>query len=391
MVMVAISVTAIAESSVPSLRVGVLVSLSGPSRSWGEVNVLCAKIGAALINDNGGIVWQGRRRRIELLIEDDEQEADRARVAAQKLIEQNVLWVIGPNVATTTQAVQPLFEKAKIPHISYSFSRDLYGVQHPYTLLGMSSSFQIAPALFDLLRNRLHVQRLSFLVRESDEGLAQVSADSHIATTLGMQVLHYDNTARSFPSYRSREGRDARRAAESIAKLRPDAVILAGATPESAPRVVRFLRDVNYAGLIIVTTAIDEAQWRSAERESEGIISVANHWNSAVQSNYFREFRRRYLLETGSWHNEATTKAYAMETIAQFLRFAEQQQQHDPVNWPALLDQFVADDPFVSSTRTLRLHGKDSLGLPRLLAAPTVLAQLRRGHYRPIASIDVVP
>jgi len=71
------------------------------------------------------------------------------------------------------------------------------------------------------------------------------------------------------------------------------------------------------------------------------------------------------------------------------MQFAEAQNTHEPAQWLPLLGRFHAPDPFVTQVRDLHLIGQQSLGLARQLPVPTVIAQLRKGHYRPITNIDL--
>ena len=57
-------------------------------------------------------------RRIELLIRDDKQDSDIARKAAQELIDEGVVAIIGPMTSDMAVAITPLLDKARVPAIS---------------------------------------------------------------------------------------------------------------------------------------------------------------------------------------------------------------------------------------------------------------------------------
>jgi branched-chain amino acid transport system substrate-binding protein len=111
------------------IRVGAIVSATGPASFLGEPerNTLLAR--AQAVNDAGGLLG----RPLEVVILDDETDVNKAVLAADRLLKmENVVAVIGPTVSGNTLAVAPKFEAAKVPLISCAAAEKIVRPVSPY-------------------------------------------------------------------------------------------------------------------------------------------------------------------------------------------------------------------------------------------------------------------
>lgn len=85
-------------SSDPTVRIGLIAELTGQIPVVGASCKNAALLAVKEINDAGGMEINGRKYKIELIIEDSASKPDQAASAAQKLIAgDNVVAIIGPN------------------------------------------------------------------------------------------------------------------------------------------------------------------------------------------------------------------------------------------------------------------------------------------------------
>lgn len=120
------------------IRIGVIASITGPIPNVGKSTVDAANLAAKEINDAGGLEVAGQKYRIVLLIEDDEDKAETAVAAAQKLIKQeNVVVIIGPQPSRDAIPVSKVAEEAKIPMLAPWST-------NPDTTLGKQYVFRVA-------------------------------------------------------------------------------------------------------------------------------------------------------------------------------------------------------------------------------------------------------
>lgn len=97
------------------IRIGSVVSATGPASFLGEPERRTLEIYVERINAEGGVNGEP----LELVLYDDEGDANKARTFASRLIDNDeVVAIIGGTTTGTTMAVVPLVEDAEIPFIS---------------------------------------------------------------------------------------------------------------------------------------------------------------------------------------------------------------------------------------------------------------------------------
>lgn len=107
-------------------RLGAILSITGPAASLGVPERDTLLMLQQQINDAGGIKGPDNlSHALELTIIDDKSVEPEAVLAAKKLIEQEVLAIIGPSQTGTSLAVVPLANEAQIPLISLGASRQI--------------------------------------------------------------------------------------------------------------------------------------------------------------------------------------------------------------------------------------------------------------------------
>jgi branched-chain amino acid transport system substrate-binding protein len=104
-------------------KLGVVLSITGPAASLGVPMRDTLLMLQEQTNSAGGIKGpDGAMHPIELTIIDDKSVETETVLAIKKLIEQQVLAIIGPNQTGTTLAVIPLVTEAQVPLVSLGSS-----------------------------------------------------------------------------------------------------------------------------------------------------------------------------------------------------------------------------------------------------------------------------
>lgn len=97
------------------VKVGAVLSVSGPASFLGDPEKKTLDIYVDDINANGGINGQ----KLQLVLYDDGGDANAARTFATRLVEEDkVVAVVGGTTTGTTMAMMPVFEDAQTPFIS---------------------------------------------------------------------------------------------------------------------------------------------------------------------------------------------------------------------------------------------------------------------------------
>jgi branched-chain amino acid transport system substrate-binding protein len=96
------------------IKIGLMGPMTGPWASEGQEMKQVVDLLAEQVNAKGGVLG----RKIEVVSEDDGGDPKTAALAAQKLVTQKVVAVIGTYGSSITEATQNIFNEAKIPQIA---------------------------------------------------------------------------------------------------------------------------------------------------------------------------------------------------------------------------------------------------------------------------------
>ena len=112
-----------------TIKIGAVLSVTGPASFLGEPEKNTLNMLAEEINAKGG----GLGKKIELIVYDDETDVNKCLFATKKLLEQDkVIAVLGPSVSGNTLAIMKLFGPAQIPLISCAASEKIVRPVEPW-------------------------------------------------------------------------------------------------------------------------------------------------------------------------------------------------------------------------------------------------------------------
>jgi branched-chain amino acid transport system substrate-binding protein len=122
----------------PTIRCGVVTSLSGENRFGGNLTRRGYDLWAEEVNKLGGVEIGGQRYRVEMFYGDDQSRPASGADAAERLIIQDQVAVLfGPYTSGVTLAVQPISAKYRVPMISGSAESPQVWLSQPPFNFGM--------------------------------------------------------------------------------------------------------------------------------------------------------------------------------------------------------------------------------------------------------------
>ena len=98
--------------------IGVSAELTGSIPVAGQSCKNAAEFAVQTVNAAGGLEVAGKKVPVEILVEDNEDKAESAAAAAQKLASAGVLAMVGPNASRNAIPASEVAETAKVPMIS---------------------------------------------------------------------------------------------------------------------------------------------------------------------------------------------------------------------------------------------------------------------------------
>ena len=363
-----------AVSADETLKIGFVGVTSGPAAAWGTSNVRSMETLADMINERGGVTIGDKTYDVEIVTFDDQKDPKRAIAGMEKMAQEGIHYVVGPNVDDGAAAVRPVAESNGIMYFPYAFPKELYAPPAANAVLGMVANYQSGPAIYKYLKDERGVKTVAFVAANESDPLSQRDSGMAAAKELGLEVLGdatYQNDTRDFTPVLT-----------PVVRMKPDLLVLSGVAPGNAPLLIRSARELGYQGLISTETAQDATVLQEGAGElANGFISVGGASTPEIASDEMKAFVDKYVEKFGEYNDESNTKVYALQYILDTLK-AVPAAVDDIDAFKSAMDTFEAPNPYVKSDSKLRYVGMSSFGQKRQLSVPLVVNEYKDGEFQ---------
>lgn len=365
------------------LRIGFVGVTSGPAAAWGISNVRSMQTRAAWINEIGGIKIGDKTYDVEIVTFDDQKDPKRAIAGMEKMAQEGIHYVVGPNVDDGAAAVRPVAEQNDIMYFPYAFPKSLYEKPASNAILGMVANYQSGPAIYKYLKENKGVKKVAFVSANESDPLSQREGGVAAAKALGLEVVS-DNITYQVDTT------DFSPVLTPVMRTKPDLLVLSGVAPANAPQLIRAARELGYKGLISTETAQDAAVLKEGAGElAEGFISVGGASTPEIATDAMREFVARYTKMFGEYNDESNTKVYALEYILETLK-ANPAAINSVAEFKKTMETLAAENIYMKGDAKLKYVGMTSFGQKRQVSVPMVVNEYKNGKFETlfIAEVD---
>ena len=371
---VAVAGTFSAHAENKELKIGFVGVTSGPAAAWGTSNVRSMQTRADWLNETGGVKIGDDTYNITIVTFDDQRDPKRAIAGMEKMAQEGIHYVVGPNVDDGAAAVRPVAESKGIIYFPYAFPKALYTPPASNAVLGMVANYQSGPAIYKYLKDNKGVKKVAFIAANASDPLSQRDSGVAAAKELGLDVVAEKDTYQS-------DTRDFTPVLTPIVQLKPDLLVLSGVAPADAPLLIRAARELGYQGLISAETAQDATVLQEGAGElANGFISVGGASTPEIRTPLMDEFIDRYTKKFGEYNDESNTKVYALEYIIETLK-ANPKAIDNVDEFRKTMDSFSAPNPYAKDSR-LKYVGTTSVGQKRQLSVPMVVTEFKDGAFQ---------
>lgn len=365
------------------LKIGFVGVTSGPAAAWGISNQRSMEARAAWLNELGGVTIGDATYDIEIVAFDDQKDPKRAIAGMEKMAQDGIHYVVGPNVDDGAAAVRPVAEQNGIMYFPYAFPKELYTAPASNAILGMVANYQSGPAIYKYLMDNKGVKKVAFIAGNESDPLSQRDSGSAAAKALGLEVVSDSVTYQM-------DTTDFTPVLLPVIQAAPDLLVLSGVSPANAPQLIRSARELGYEGLISTETAQDATVLQEGAGElANGFISVGGASTPELASDAMKEFVDRYTKMFGEYNDESNTKVYALEYIIETLK-ANPAAIDNVDEFKKTMDTFEAPNPFMVGDAKLKYVGTTSFGQKRQVSVPLVVNEFRDGKFETlfVAQVD---
>jgi len=358
------------------LKIGFVGVTSGPAAAWGTSNVRSMQTLEAIYNAAGGVKIGNKTYMIKVVTFDDQKDPKRAVEGMEKMAQEGIHYVVGPNVDDGAAAVRPVAEKNGIMYFPYAFPKELYTAPASNAILGMIANYQSGPAIYKYLMDNKGVKKVAFVAANESDPLSQRDGGVAAAKALGLKVVADKDTYQN-------DTRDFTPVLTPIVALKPDLLVLSGVAPANAPLLIRAARELGSKGLISTETAQDAKVLQEGAGElANGFISVGGASTPEIASDQMKAFVAKYTKMFGEYNDESNTKVYALDYILETLK-ANPAAIDNVEEFKKTMDTFEAPNPYLKDANAkLKYVGKTSFGQKRQVAVPMVVNEYKDGAFQ---------
>ncbi len=364
------------------LKVGVVVSATGPAASLGIPERNTFLMLQEMLDRTGGVAG----RKVQFVILDDASDTTQAVRNTRRLVEEGVVAIIGTTTTPASLGMIPVVAEAKVPMISLAASKDIIhpvDAQRFWVFKTPQTEELMARAIVADMVAR-GVKTVGYIGFNDAYGEGWARFFEAEAKAKGLQVVASERYARTDTSVTGQVLR--------IIARRPDAVLIgASGTPAVLPQ--RTLRERGYAGLIYQTHGVANPDFlRVGGKDVEGTllpagpILVAEQLpgtfpSKRVALDYIQRYEARYGIGSYSTFGAHAWDAWLILKPALERALKRVDPAKDLAGFrSALRDEIEATRNLVATHGVFTFSKEDHLGLRFEDAA--VMVRIEGGRWR---------
>lgn len=326
-------VTPTPPEEVKTLKVGCTVPLNV---ALGVTTERYLKIIFSNLNEAGGLVINGQRYNVDLIVYDDKYAADVGRAAVERLVhEDKVKFMVGQLASAAIVSGLPITEAEKVPTFCGGASPKIIDPANKYTVR-TGPTVTIEPTYRAWVMANSPVESMVTLSPDDETGKAMSAVAVKCAEAYGVKVLDQ--------LYYPRGTTDFAPVATKIATLNPDEVNFAGSSGGTdlglqlkelylaGWRGVRYLPALSMAEVASVCT----------KEQMEGAITYLKGTQFENPSEVARELKNSYEEEYGTWDD---CGVIFIGTAYAFIQAVQKADSLDPDDVMAALKDLEFDCP----------------------------------------------
>ncbi len=356
-----------------TVKVGVLLSLSGPAAAFGIPERDIVKILADKFNAEGGVGG----RQLELVFHDDQTNPTESARGATKLIQQDkVVAIIGPTIGSGALAMLPIAARAQVPVLAPVGTISVTAKQSgyfPWVFRTCPNDELLVSASLEKIVLKGGYKRLAVMYQEDAYGKNSAAFAERFAKEHGIEIV----TMASAPA----TAVDLSAAATRIRGANPDSVLLWTSTPAMGAAFVRAARQVGLTAPIVGSGALVQRSFvEAAAGAADGVTILAfANWDDPSPRLKALEALLRANGKTPSGFGELLTASGTL-ALVEAIRAVP-----GPVTGPALRDALERlcgpGNPYVDGKFCYTADSHEGFGADAL--RPVII---KDGRFRSLAA-----
>jgi branched-chain amino acid transport system substrate-binding protein len=167
------------------ILIGVSTAITGPAPLDGLRTKQGVEMAVAEINKKGGVLG----KKLKLIIEDDQNTANIAVNAVNKLLSQDIVALIGPHRSGNAMAVDQIVLRNKIPYFTGGTSPKLVTLNNPYLFRVRASDTLVAKIAAKYAVDELKAKKIGVFFNNDEYGVGAKQVIENYLKSIGIPVI----------------------------------------------------------------------------------------------------------------------------------------------------------------------------------------------------------
>lgn len=223
------------------IKIGAAYPLTGGVAEAASYDVEGIKLAVEEINAKGGLIVQGKKYEIELILYDTKCDPTQGAAAVEKMIHQDkVVAISGDYCSHSSFAEREISNKNGVIQIVVGIHPKITEPGYPYIFRTCSEANDLARAFAEFLDRKLKIKSLAFLVVSDDYGRGNVEAYKTFLKDSGVKIVAVE--------YFKHGDTDFYTQITKILALKPDAIYVTSSEDAQSIGTLKQIRELGFKG-----------------------------------------------------------------------------------------------------------------------------------------------
>ncbi|SMF89985.1 amino acid/amide ABC transporter substrate-binding protein, HAAT family [Azospirillum oryzae] len=351
-----------------AIKIGVIGMMTGPGAAWGIAAAEAARFAAEEANAAGGLDVNGAKRKVEVIVYDDQYKASESLAAYNRLVNEDGAKFFMTMSSAAMLAMTQDVERDNVLVLTGSYSRKVINADIKHIIRMYSTPTEYMEGAIRWMKGNLPGKRVAIVNPNDETGWDITDVSARGFAKEGYEVITrelYDRTQKDFQPLLTR-----------VIAMQPDFIELGSSSPALAGLIVRQARELGYKNAFSALGGPGPREIVAAAgaAAAEGMVNIlyADPANKAYQ-----ELSERFQKKIGQPPNEFIVPCYdSVKVLLKAISLSG-----DPDNAEKVAGAFAKALPMKSlQGQDLSFGGKSTMGTDAQIMTVNYIGQIRNGQ-----------
>jgi branched-chain amino acid transport system substrate-binding protein len=275
----------------PVIKIGSAAPLTGEIAHLGKDNENGARMAVDDINASGGVKLGDKTYRLELVGEDDKADPREGTLAAQKLVDEGVIAVVGHLNSGTSIPASRIYADANVVQISPSATNPKYTEQgFKTTYRVVANDNQQGAVLADFASGEMKAKRVAIVDDRTQYGQGLADVFEKVAKDKGVDVIDREFT--------TNKATDFNAILTKIRSMKPDVVMFGGMDSVAAP-MARQMKELGMKAPMLAGDGACDPGFIAIAGDASGALTCSSAGRALENMSNGVDFQKRYKAKFG--------------------------------------------------------------------------------------------